>query len=273
MKKQEQIDTYLKEPLKVGDIINHRYNDSRDRKVCDMEKVIKIDNEYAYFKQDSYHELQKIKLCDVEKSTFYIGVNLFSEDKYHQKYAIDIEGLIWRCGFERDGKSRMENYFKVNIPETCLNPMVIDSKGNETEFQRGLVWNLEQKQLLIESIYNNVEIGKFVFRKRDFHWVENRIKEGKIEHTAFMDLIDGKQRFTAIYEFMNNNFSDLHGNYYNDFSDKAKVRFRRYDNLTYVEMNEDTKDEDVIKQFLAINFTGVPMSRDHIEFVKSIKLK
>ena len=195
------------------------------------------------------------------------------EDKYHQKYGIDIEGLVWRCGFERDGKSRMEDCFKVNIPETCLNPIVIDCDDDEIEFQRGLVWNLEQKQLLIESIYNNIEIGKFVFRKRSFNWVEKRIKEGKLEHTAFMDLIDGKQRFTAIHEFMSNKFPDLHGNYYDDFSNKAKIRFRRYDNLVYVEMNEETKDEDVIKQFLAINFTGVPMSKEHIEFVKSIKVK
>ena len=112
-----------------------------------------------------------------------------------------------------------------------------------------------------------------MFLENVIHWVENRIKSGNLEHTAFMDLIDGKQRFTAIYEFITNAFPDLHGNYYDDFSDKAKVRFRRYDNITYIEMNEDTKDKDVIEQFLAINFTGVPMSRVHIEFVKSIKVK
>ena len=275
MTKQEKIAEYLKKPLKVGDVINNRYVNSKGSKCCDMESIIKIDEEYAYFSPYNYSSssLEKIKLSEVEKSDFYIGVDLFVSDKYHQKYAIDIEQLIWRCGYEKYCKSRMENYFGVDIPEVCFNPMVIDENGNEVEFQRGLVWSLEQKQLLIESIYNNIEIGKFVFRKREFHWVENRIKSGKLEHTAFMDLIDGKQRFTAIYEFITNVFPDLHGNYYDDFSTKAKNRFRHYNNLTYVELNEDTKDKDVIEQFLAINFTGVPMSRDHIEFVKSIKVK
>jgi hypothetical protein len=273
MTKQEKIAAYLKEPLKVGDVINNRYINTKDSKCCDMETVVKIDDEYAYFKQENYRELSKIKLSEIEKCDFYIGVDTFTPDKYHQKYAIDIEQLIWRCGYERDGKSRMERYFGTDIPEVCFNPMVIDNDGNEVEFQRGLVWTIEQKQLLIESIYNNIEIGKVVFRKRDFHWVENRIKAGKLEHTAFMDLIDGKQRFITIFEFINNKFPDLHGNYFDDFSNNAKVRFRNYNNLTYVELNEDTKDKDVIEQFLAINFAGVPMSKEHIDFVKSIKVK
>ena len=50
MTKQEKIAEYLKEPLKVGDVINYRYVNSKDSKCCDMETVVKIDEEYAYFK-------------------------------------------------------------------------------------------------------------------------------------------------------------------------------------------------------------------------------
>lgn len=38
-------------------------------------------------------------------------------------------------------------------------------------------------------------------------------------------------------------------------------------------MEEEATDEDVQSVFLNVNFTGKPMSQEHIEFVKSIKIK
>jgi len=134
------------------------------------------------------------------------------------------------------------------------------------------VWTLEQKQLLIESIYNHVEIGKFVLRSRPWDWVEGRVKEGKLEHTAFKDLVDGKQRFTALVEFVSGKFADLQGNHFDDLSYLAQRRFLSYRHLTYVELGEKSTDEDTLKTFLAINHTGKPMSKEHIEFVKSINI-
>ena len=38
-------------------------------------------------------------------------------------------------------------------------------------------------------------------------------------------------------------------------------------------MNENTKDEDVIRTFLMVNFSGKPMSKKHLDFVKEINKK
>jgi hypothetical protein len=39
------------------------------------------------------------------------------------------------------------------------------------------------------------------------------------------------------------------------------------------EMSESTTDEEVIYQFLKMNFTGVPQSEEHLNFVKEIGTK
>lgn len=274
MNKKEQIEKYLKEPIKEGDeiVFTGEGNGSKDKSMTALGKVYEVDGDIVRFNGYGGRDLLERNISDVKKSIRHIGANPFKPRKQYNNYRIDIEQLFWRAGFGRDGKTRGERYFDKDIPECIFEPKVLDKDGNEIDFQRGLVWNLKQKQLLIESIYNGIEIGKFVFRRRSYSWVEKRVKEGKIEGTGFSDLIDGKQRTSALLEFVKDGFRDLHGNLYSDLSPVAQRHFDGYGNLTYVEMPEETTDEEVIEQFLAINFTGVPMSEEHIEFVKSIRL-
>lgn len=273
MNKKERIETYLAEPLKVGDeiIFTGEGNGSQNKKGSSLGIVSNVEGDTITFK-GSYGTNQKRNISEVEKSIRHIGEDPFQPRSRCTTYAIDIDQLCYRAGFDREGKNKMERYFGVDVPECVMEPLVKDSEGNEIDFQRGLVWTLKQKQLLIESIYNNVDIGKFVFRRREFSWVEKRVKAGELEGTGFSDLIDGKQRTNAIIGFLNDEFADLNGNLWSELSKIAQYKFKGYMNLTYVEMPESTTDKDVIQQFLAINHTGVPMSEEHINFVKSIRL-
>ena len=270
--KDQLIAEFLANPIKKNDWVTvtiTSYGKTNKKYV----QVASADDKNVYYNEYGYHELQTCPLANVERCVRHIGNNPFKAEIRATGYQIDIEQLFYRCGFDRREKmERSEKYFGVPVPETCLNPTVIDENGNEVEYQRGLVWTLEQKQLLIESVYNNVEIGKFVLRKRSFKWVEKRIAAGKIEHTAFSDLVDGKQRFTALMGFYLNEFPDMHGNYFSDISEAAQRRFTAYRQLTYMELDEDSTDKDTIATFLAINFTGVPMSKEHIAYVKSINI-
>ncbi len=271
--KEKEIKKFLKQPIKKGDWVTASIPSYGGKFNKEYVQVEKVDDENVYFNKYGYNTLQSCPLTNVERCVKHIGSNPFQKELRGDAYQIDIDQLLWRCGYDRREKEdRSEKYFGVRVPETCLNPMVIDADGNEVEYQRGLVWTLEQKQLLIESIYNNVEIGKFVLRKRSFQWVEKRINEGKIEHTAFSDLVDGKQRYTSILSFIQNEFQDMHGNYYSDLSEAAQRRFMGYRQLTFVQLDEDSTDKDVLSVFLAINFAGVPMSKEHIEYVKSINI-
>lgn len=270
--KEQQIQEFLSKPIKEGDMVNVK-NTVGNKEYTDYVEVKKVNRTHVFFRKYGFKDLISVPISDVVRCTDHIGVNPFKSEIRTTSYQIDIEQLLWRCGFDqREREERHEKHFGVPIPETCVTPIVIDEHGNDVEYQRGLVWSLEQKQLLIESIYNNVEIGKFVVRKRSFKWVEQRVKEGKIANTAFNDLVDGKQRFTAIVGFINNEFPDMYENYFNDLSEKSKRKFISYRHLTYVELDENATDKDTLSVFLAINFTGVPMSKEHIEYVKSIKL-
>jgi hypothetical protein len=216
------------------------------------------------------------------------GSNPFKKENYRVSfYNKDVWALLFAaCYAKRDDNFVTPNYSTHNGQDgdrvrkefagktyggVNFDPYVIDANGEKQHYQRGLVWTLEQKQLLIDSIYNNIEIGKFLFR----HNTWARMEKGMIEngHGYSWDCVDGKQRFFAILHFIQNKYPDTHGNYWSDLSADAHRRFLGYGNLSYGEMGDDAKDVDVVTSFLTLNFTGTPMSKEHIEFVKSINMK
>ena len=65
-------------------------------------------------------------------------------------------------------------------------------------------------------------------------------------------------------------FPDSNGNYYSDFSVLARRKFGNTHPFTFGQMKEKTNDADVLKVFLRVNFTGVEMSKEHIEYVRKL---
>jgi hypothetical protein len=206
--------------------------------------------------------------------TFYdCGSKPFAKEKHRISfYNQELASILFKAGYGRrsDDFSKMENedrdWAKVNF-----NPYVIDKNGNKQFYQRDLVWTQEQKQLLIDSIYNGIEIGKFLFRYNSWSRMQKEKTETGEMHS--WDCVDGKQRFFAILEFLQNKYPDSYGNYWNDLSPNSHRRFLDFANLSYGELGENATDEDVIDNFLTLNFTGVPMSKEHIEYVRSFNMK
>lgn len=211
--------------------------------------------------------------------TFYeCGSNPFKKESYRiDFYNQDVSSILFKACYAKrsesfdkpdykDSQSKDGSYGGVNF-----NPFVIDKEGNKQFYQRDLVWTLEQKQLLIDSIYNNIEIGKFLFRYRSWEHIEQGMKNDG--HGFRWDCVDGKQRFHAILHFLQNKFADSYGNYYKDLSEQAQNKLLNYHCLSYGEMGESAKDNDVIETFLTMNFSGVPQSAEHLAFVKEIYSK
>lgn len=220
---------------------------------------------------DSIYEGKTQKIV-VDKSIVFptfldCGVNPFSKEKRRINfYNQEIQSILYKFGYDRDKNSPTSSEWqKVN-----LDPYVYDVNNEKHYYQRGLVWTLEQKQLLIDSIYNDIEIGKFLFRYNSWKRMEREEAETGIMHS--WDCVDGKQRINTILEFIENKFPDSNGNYWDGLSGNAQRRFMNFGNLSYGELPESATDEDVIDNFLTLNFTGVPMSREHIDFVRTIKI-
>ena len=99
--------------------------------------------------------------------------------------------------------------------------------GEKLYYQRDLCWSLEDKQNLIDSIYNGINLGLILIRKREWSEIEKLRKSGETE-LAFNDIIDGKQRLNAIKEFLHEEFPDSNGNFYSDLSTLAQNKFMNH---------------------------------------------
>ena len=268
--KEELIEEFLKTPMQVGENIYIRGLGSQDKvNSWGITTIKDIDGDKVAIKEYG-HNITWIEPENYKRCTHHIGVNPFQPEIRSQSYQSDIEQILWRCGLSRDGSNKMERYFDVDVPECNFDPIIIDDNGNEVKYQRDYVWTLKEKQLLIESIYNNIDIGKIVLRCRSFKWVEDRVNAGILKNTSFKDVVDGKQRILTMLSFIQNEFPDLDGNYFDELSVRSQRQFLHYRNIVYVELPEDISDKDVLKTFLAINHAGVPQSEEHINFVKEI---
>lgn len=261
--KEKQIKKYLKSPIKIGDKVN--YGKHKSSVVTSI-----VENGVFVAPEYGYKGIKFLSFGEFERNTYNIGYNPMLEKPWNSKLRVisfSLESIIYQLGYKRE--NRVANIYKEKNAhlwqELNYNPTI-----NGVVYQRPFCWSLEQKQLLIESIYQNINIGMIVVKKNRFSDVENLVKQGKVGY--FKDCVDGKQRLNAIFEFVNNKFSDKNGYYFKDFSDKAINSFMNFSGVSYGELEEGSTDEDVKSVFLGINFTGVQMSKEHIEFVKNIKL-
>lgn len=275
--KDKLLEAYYKEPIKVGDcgyVKKSVINESDAYNGTYFVKVIEVvsDKEIVVY-YDGYNISKKIDSSSFEKTTLFIGYNPFGNDSWKDKvktYAFDIEGILLECGLERKSSSiSAEIYFGVSVPEVNFNPYVFDKNGNKQYYQRDFVWSLKDKQLLINSMYNGINCGSVLLRKRSFNWVENQVKLGNTE-VAFKDVVDGKQRLNTLIEFVLDRFPDKDGYYFSDLSDRAKNKFKGLNLISYAVLSEDATDEDTLKCFVLMNSGGVTVDKKHLEKVKKI---
>ncbi len=123
--------------------------------------------------------------------------------------------------------------------------MLADFKSRievDDEFQRGLVWSSAQQALLIDSILRGFDVPKIFLRK---------LPDG---NPHLFSVIDGKQRLTAIWRFLNDEvsllkkadpfpeFGDLGGMLWSEMPNAAKDRLQ-FANLTVSKIEDATSDE------------------------------
>ena len=110
-------------------------------------------------------------------------------------------------------------------------------------YQRPLVWNEEQKELLIDSILRRLPIGSiFIHRDANLRLMQD-------------ELLDGRQRLTAFLDFLNNKFS-YKGVFYRDAKQFFDERFGLVIVPTYIVELDDRRA--VIELFKRINYGGTP---------------
>lgn len=279
-KLQAQIDAYLAISIKPGDSveIQGKYLNrcsSKDKsrlETCEVKEV--IGDKVIVYNGWNEGDVCEVELKNVTKDTFRIGQNPFPDMDWRRKirtYNFTLEGIYLHFFKDEVYKEKRKDGTEYQIELLNWNPYVFNKDGIKEFYQRDFCWSIKEKQLLIDSIYNRINCGQILVRR---HSWRDMIKESKSNDVVYeFDIVDGKQRLNTIVEFMNNKFPDSYGNYWNDLSDYARYQFEDSHCFTLAEMEEGTTDKDVIKAFLGVNFTGVPMSQEHIDFVKEINKK
>lgn len=123
--------------------------------------------------------------------------------------------------------------------------------------QRGHVWDIKRDSLLIESMVIGYPIPPF-YAKRG----ENKV----------FDMLDGKQRSSAIRRYLNNEYAltgvseELEGKYFSDLPQEVQDEIISYSLTVYY--FEDITDEEVNEMFYRLN-NGKPLTAIELTRVKA----
>lgn len=153
------------------------------------------------------------------------------------------------------------SYFQAHL-QSLLHKAYHFGINFDPEYQREYVWELNDKIKLIDSIFNNVDIGKFAFiHNSDRKWTKTGYS---------YEILDGKQRLRAILDFYEGRFS-YKGFYFNDLSKRDQSFFTSYSaNIAEV---QEIGQEQTIRYFLMLNTGGRMMSEEHLNKVREMLMK
>jgi len=211
--------------------------------------------------------------------SWFVGANPFNDYiPQIRSIGFTLESVLFGLDIlgekREDGKPKYYVGKNKDVPayELNWNPFIYNKDGEKEYYQRPFVWSIKEKRLLIESIYENIDCGKILVRQRSWKELDKMANEGD-SVVYFNDIVDGKQRLGALRDFISGTFTDSRGNYFGDLSDNAQHGFVNHTLFSYSVLPENSKDEDIVRQFLRLNFAGIPQSKEHIAFVKSLMVK
>lgn len=153
--------------------------------------------------------------------------------------------------------------------KTSVNRLYEDVLNNSVNinppYQRDLVWSLEQKQKYIENLFNETAVitPTIILNWEDF------------KNYGEYEIIDGKQRLTTIFDFIENKFCLSNGMYFKDLS-MSDCNFILYHDVRYTRIEKidctNLTLNQKIELFLEINELGTKVSQDHLNKVKDMLL-
>lgn len=131
----------------------------------------------------------------------------------------------------------------------------------DPDYQRDYVWELEDKIELINSIFNNIDIGKFAFIQID----DERWRDSGYKYMH--EILDGKQRMRAILDYYEDCF-EYQGKTFSQLSYRDRNHFENFSvNIAEV---RDVDRNQVLKYFLQLNTSGKVMSKTHLEKIREM---
>lgn len=149
------------------------------------------------------------------------------------------------------------DFVKANI-EDWTNPTAGAALEISPDFQRAHVWTEQQQISFVEFLLKGGDTSPILFNCKGWgiNW------EGPFQ------LVDGKQRLTALLRFLNNEIPAF-GAYYKEYTDSIRFADTR---LQFWVNNLKTRKE-VLQWYLEINSGGTPHTAQELDKVKELLKK
>lgn len=178
-----------------------------------------------------------------------------------------------------------EEYRKENISENSRFGSVINWKGNiieknvlngrllefyliyekgymnlSPEYQKELVWTLEQKKEYIMALLKSRAEIEPTF-----------IQEYINEHEHY-EVVDGKQRLHTIFDFINNGFTIGDNIFFSDLSADDMMKILNFDvrYTRFISFTDEIPEDFKLELFLELNAKGTRMSEEQIKKVEDM---
>lgn len=250
LKDLKERDCFIPDPppnriFKVGDRVQRGAIDkSIITEVIDNGRIYKL---HEWHSQRVYHDVIQ---TERDSYTSWIDITPWRSDEDNSKISQFSERDPLHLSFSQmDMSSIFGKFYHFGLD---MNP----------DYQRGNVWEKEDKVKLINSIFNNVDIGKFVFVSLPF----------KDVYSPSYEVLDGKQRIVAITEFYENRFP-YEGLYFSELCYRDQNHFERYHISVATIGNELIKLSDKYLYFLRLNVSGKSQDPAHIKAVERLYKK
>ena len=202
--------------------------------------IVKEDTEKYYIKRNtSVVGLPKVFFTDTVSATDTLQKNVLT--------GYNVESVNYRV------RDLYEKYLGIDGKELL---------GINPSYQRGIAWNIEERQNFIISLFNGTYSGILTF-----------IMNWKGEYGY--ELLDGKQRLTAVFDFIGGKYPLANGLYFKDLcgSDQRFLIMYSLDCKRVSSFGEyDLSTTKKVELFLHLN-SGVAVDKSHLEALRNKYIK
>lgn len=233
----------------------------------------------TWYKESEWHgEVSVVdpKVVEIVPDDDKIGYDPFDERDTWRDHirttGLGFSGLVFRIEEMLKNGNVADVINGVDVKELNFDPYIIDSEGNHVSYQRDYCWTPEDERSFIDSMYKGMNLGTIIWREHSYKWLEKETAKGN-KNVGFFDVIDGKQRIHTLVRFISDKFSDSNGMYWSDLSKYARRKMMtsmKSAQLTILSLEEEADDETTLQAFLAVNFYGKAMSKEHVDFVRGL---
>lgn len=247
---------------------------SIDSAIADLRRMVELGampknptRSFAVDERVNWGAHEEVYVRAIHEGGLYYTVESFGHDKEGKLTGLSTwTALPWinlfKYNIKRDSDFSVdEKYYirQLNSGLDSLLHMVYSGWGGvdfDVDYQRDHVWQLADKVSLIDSIFNNIEIGKFVF-----------VQKHESTMGKYYEVVDGKQRLTALCEFYEDRFK-YRGKYFSQLSNKDRWKFLNH-SISYGYL-ENASKEAIYSTFIKMNTCGKPMDTKHLDKVKKL---